>query len=86
VAERVALARARAAARRSAGKDEIRLSEEAASALEEKLSSGELSARGLRKVSGVARTLADLSGAAEVSHWNVCEALQLRTGRRIVTR
>jgi magnesium chelatase family protein len=86
VAERVALARARAAARRSAGKDEIRLSEEAASALEEKLSSGELSARGLRKVSGVARTLADLSGAAEVSHWNVCEALQLRAGRRIVTR
>jgi predicted ATPase with chaperone activity len=85
VAERVAQARARAAARRSAGEDEIRLSAKAVSELEERLRSGELSARGLRKVSGVARTLADLAGAADVSFGNVCEALMLRAGRRIVT-
>jgi magnesium chelatase family protein len=85
VAERVAQARARAAARRSAGEDEIRLSTKAAAALEEKLRSGELSARGLGKVSGVARTLADLSDEADVSFANVSEALMLRAGRRIVT-
>ena len=86
VADRVGQARTRAAARRSAGEGEIRLSTEAASALEEKLRSGELSARGLRKVTGVARTLADLSDTADVSYWNVCEALMLRAGRRIVTQ
>jgi magnesium chelatase family protein len=92
VARRVALARARAAARRAAGKGEIPLSASAETLLEEKLRSGELSARGLRKVSGVARTLADLSDCCTdsctdsrtVSRDHVSEALSLRAAHRIV--
>ncbi len=84
VARRVALARSRAAARRSTGMDEIPLSAAAETQLEKKLRVGELSARGLRKVSGVARTLADLSDEGTVSGDHVSEAFSLRAGHRIV--
>jgi magnesium chelatase family protein len=84
VARRVARARARAAERRADGADEIPLSPKAEAELEGKLRSGELSARGLAKVSRVARTLVDLSGADTVSHAHVSEALALRAGSQVV--
>jgi magnesium chelatase family protein len=86
VARRVALARARAAARRSTGGEIAPLVAAAETRLEEKLRSGELSARGMRKVSAVARTLADLSNDHEVSEAHVSEALNLRAAHRIVAQ
>jgi magnesium chelatase family protein len=84
VARRIAEARARAAARCATEEGEMGLSREVASELEDKVRSGELSARGLRKVSRVARTIADLVGACTVSQEHVSEALALRAGRRVV--
>jgi magnesium chelatase family protein len=84
VARRVAQARSRAAARRSAGRDDVPLSPAAVTQLENKLLAGELSPRGLQKVSGVARTLADLSDESVVSEEHVSEAFSLRAGQRIV--
>ena len=49
-----------------------------------KLHAGELSARGLAKVTAVARTLADLSSEDEVSFEHVSEALSLRSARAAV--
>jgi len=83
VAVRVAAARARAAARplHQRGGD---LSPDAESLLGSKLRSGTLSARGLHKVSHVARTVADLTGDDTVSFAHVAEALSLRAGRAAV--
>jgi magnesium chelatase family protein len=86
VARRVALARARAVARRAAGTENAPLVAAAETQLEEKLRSGELSARGMHKVSAVARTLADLSNDPEVSEDHVAEALNLRAAHRIVAQ
>jgi magnesium chelatase family protein len=84
VAQRVARARARAAARGSAGEEPLRISPDAELHLEGKLRSGEVSARGLRKISRVARTLADLSDADAISGEHVSEALALRAARKVV--
>jgi magnesium chelatase family protein len=46
---------------------------------------GHLTARGLHKVSRVARTVADLVGAEQVEEEHVADALCLRTARKTVT-
>ncbi len=84
VAERVARARTRAAKRKSAGEDDVPFSPDASSKLQEKVRSGDLSARGLQKVSRVACTLADLADDDTVSHLHVDEALSLRAAGPIV--
>jgi magnesium chelatase family protein len=84
VAARVATARARRAERMRSGADESALGSDATSLLADKLRTGELSARGLQKISRVARTLADLCGANDVSFDHVSEALALRAGREAV--
>ena len=48
------------------------------------LRAGGLSARGLHKVTRVARTVAALDGADEVSFAHTSEALSLRAGRAVV--
>jgi magnesium chelatase family protein len=52
--------------------------------LASKLREGALTARGLHKVSRVARTVADLMGAEQVTEEHVCDALALRTARATV--
>jgi magnesium chelatase family protein len=81
VAARVAAARARAG---STG--ETRLAPDAEDLLGAKLRSGALSARGLRKVAQVARTVAALAGEEIVTFAHVSEALSLRAGRAAVVR
>jgi len=85
-AARVAAARARAAARSATGDDEPPLHPDAARLLAAKLRTGELTARGLHKVGRVARTVADLVGAAQVDEEHISDALCLRTARQTVTR
>jgi magnesium chelatase family protein len=80
VALRVAAARAEGNGR--AGEPE--LAPEAAALLASKLRSGGLSARGLHKVTRVARTVAALAGADVVSFAHSSEALSLRAGRTVV--
>jgi magnesium chelatase family protein len=53
--------------------------------LADRVRSGALSARGLHKVSRVARTVADLIGAERVTEEHVSDALSLRTARATVT-
>ena len=80
VARRVATARA-------AGHDrpgELELAPDAGALLASKLRAGGLSARGLHKVTHVARTVAALSGADVVSFAHTSEALSLRAGRAAV--
>ena len=80
VALRVAAARARADGRA----DEPELAPDAAALLASKLRSGGLSARGLHKVTRVARTVAALAGADVVSFAHASEALSLRAGGTVV--
>jgi magnesium chelatase family protein len=81
-AARVRGARARAAARTRDGAPPMH--PEGARLLASKLREGALTARGLHKVSRVARTVADLVEADQVSEEHVCDALCLRTARATV--
>jgi magnesium chelatase family protein len=81
-AARVAAARARAAARAPAGAPALH--PDAAGLLADKLRVGGLTARGLHKVARVARTVADLAEAEEVSAEHVADALSLRTARKAI--
>ena len=80
VARRVAMVRG---ARLERG-GELELSPDANSLLASKLRAGGLSARGLHKVTRVARTVAALAGADVVSFAHTSEALSLRAGRAAV--
>jgi magnesium chelatase family protein len=80
VARRVAGVRT-AALERAA---ELELAPDASSLLASKLRAGGLSARGLHKVTRVARTVAALAGADAVSFAHTTEALSLRAGRAAV--
>ena len=83
VAARVALARARVRTTPQGG-EPLPPSSDAKVLLAAKLRSGELSARGLHKVSLVAQTVATLDGEDTVSFAHVSEALALRGGRAVV--
>ncbi|HEX4434404.1 MAG TPA: YifB family Mg chelatase-like AAA ATPase [Acidimicrobiales bacterium] len=80
VARRVAAARAAVSERAS----ESELQPDAAALLASKLRAGGLSARGLHKVTRVARTVAALAGSDTVSFGHASEALSLRAGRAVV--
>ena len=80
VARRVAAARLAATGR----SDERELAPDAAELLASKLRAGALSARGLHKVTRVARTVAALGDAEVVSFAHASEALSLRAGRAVV--
>jgi magnesium chelatase family protein len=82
-AAKVAAARGRSEARVRAGGDPP-LHPDGARLLASKLREGALTARGLHKVSRVARTVADLMDAEQVSEEHVCDALTLRTARSTV--
>ncbi len=79
-ARRVAAARAVASERDG----EPAMDQDAADLLASKLRAGGLSARGLQKVTRVARTVADLDGADVVSFAHASEALSLRAGGAVV--
>ncbi len=81
-AARVALARERAAAR--TGPHQPAMHPDATRLLSSKLREGALTARGLHKVSRVARTVADLVGVEQVGEEHVSDALCLRTARATV--
>ena len=77
----------RVAGARAAGHDrsaELDLAPDAGALLASKLRAGGLSARGLHKVTRVARTVAALAGADIVSFAHTSEALSLRAGRAVV--
>jgi magnesium chelatase family protein len=80
VARRVAGARAVVTEQET----ELDLAPDAADLLASKLRAGGLSARGLHKVTRVARTVAALAGADVVSFGHAAEALSLRAGRAVV--
>jgi magnesium chelatase family protein len=80
-AGRVAAARTRAQER---GEEEPAVAPDGTELLAAKLRDGTLSARGLQKVTRVARTIADLEGEDVVSFVHVAEALSLRAGRAAV--
>ncbi len=54
--------------------------------LADRLRAGELSARGVQKVSRVARTVADLLGSEVVTEEHVSDALSLRRAREMLVR
>jgi len=83
-AARVAAARARSACRADSGDTDPPLGADGARLLASKLREGRLSARGLQKISGVARTVADLAGDDQVGYEHVCDALSLRAARSTV--
>jgi magnesium chelatase family protein len=83
-AARVAAARARAADRAESDDGGPPMHPEGARLLASKLRAGELSARGLHKVSRVARTVADLVDDDQVGYEHVCDALSLRKARAAV--
>ena len=87
VAARVAMARERARSRGVRCNAELdgaqlestaRLTNAAVRILEHKLRTGGLTARGLHRVERVARTVADLADAVDVTEEHVCTALELR--------
>jgi magnesium chelatase family protein len=80
VARRVAAARAAVAGPASA----LELTPDASDLLASKLRAGGLSARGLHKVTRVARTVAALAGSDVVSYSHASEAISLRAGRTVV--
>ncbi len=80
MARRVAAARAAATGRSG----ERELAPDAAELLASKLRAGGLSARGLHKVTRVARTVAALADAEVVSFAHASEALSLRAGGAVV--
>jgi magnesium chelatase family protein len=82
-AAKVAAARSRSEERVKSGGDPP-LHPDGARLLASKLREGALTARGLHKVSRVARTVADLMAAEQVSEEHVCDALTLRTARSTV--
>ncbi len=82
-AARVVAARARAADR--VGQLEPPVHPDATRLLASRLREGALTARGLHKVSRVARTVADLMGAEQVGEEHVSDALCLRAARATVT-
>jgi magnesium chelatase family protein len=85
--ESSAVAARRVAAARAAATEcdsEPELTRDAADLLASKLRAGGLSARGLHKVTRVARTVAALDGADVVSFAHASEALSLRAGRAVV--
>jgi magnesium chelatase family protein len=93
VAERVRQARTLAATREVRCNAEIPVADldalapvtpDGAALLERRLRSGSLSARGLHRVRRVARTIADLDGAATVDEGQVAEALHLRAARELL--
>jgi magnesium chelatase family protein len=81
VAARVAEARSRAAER--SGREPL-LARAAGDLVASRLREGALSARGLKKVTRVAQTLADLEEVDVVSFEHMSEALALRAGRSVV--
>lgn len=81
VAARVRNARKRADSR---GPQDPVLTAAATDLLSQKLSEGELTARGLGKVTRVAQTIADLAGVDVVNDNHVSEALSLRSGQTVV--
>jgi magnesium chelatase family protein len=81
-AARVRAACARAAAR--SDETEPPMHPGGARLLAAKLREGALTARGLHKVSRVARTVADLVGSEQVGEDHVCDALNLRAARATV--
>jgi magnesium chelatase family protein len=81
VARRIAAARQKATDRAASGEEDPPMHPDGAKLLSAKLRNGALSARGLRKVSSVARTVADLLGDDQVNEDHVADALSLRTGR-----
>ena len=85
-AARVASARDRAAARAVAHAegDEPPMQPGASRLIADCLRAGELSARGVHKVSRVARTVADLLGSDAVTEDHVSDALSLRKARKLV--
>jgi magnesium chelatase family protein len=86
-AARTAAARVRAQARTADGGGAgPPLHPDGARLLASKLREGALTARGLHKVSRVARTVADLMGVEQVGEEQVADALSLRTARSTVTR
>jgi magnesium chelatase family protein len=86
-AARTAAARVRARARAGGGGGtEPPMHPDGARLLASKLREGGLTARGLHKVSRVARTVADLMGVEQVGEEHVADALSLRTARSTVTR
>ena len=93
VAERVTAARERASGRGVRCNAElpganlasvVRLQPAAARVLEYKLRVGSLSARGLHRIERVARTIADLADAPDVTEEHVCAALELRADLEVL--
>jgi len=85
-AARVVAAQERAAARSRSSQPEPPMHPEGARLLAAKLREGALTARGLHKVTRVARTVADLVGAEQVGEEHVCGALGLRAARATVAQ
>jgi magnesium chelatase family protein len=83
-ASRVAAARGRLRSLGSPFSASRDLEPDARALLLAKLESGTLSARGLRKVESVARTIAALADTEAVSFEHIAEALALRSGRTLV--
>ena len=81
-AARVAAARERAAARSPGDATPFRPA--ASRLIADRLRAGQLSARGVHKVSRVARTVADLLGSDAVTEEHVSDALSLRKARELV--